>query len=72
MHALTLARAVAISAVAVRAHDLLTEITKIQRYWGQISPYADNPEDHFGVGFVGLPDGCQIVSKMDSCCSKSR
>jgi len=42
--------------------DLLTDITKISRYWGQISPYADNAEDHFGVDYVGLPDGCQIVS----------
>ena len=27
---------------------------------GQISPYHDNTEDHFGVDDVGLPDGCQI------------
>jgi hypothetical protein len=71
MHALNLVCAVAISVLAVRAQDLLTDITKIQKYWGQISPYADNPEDHFGVGFVGLPDGCQIVSKINSYCSKS-
>ena len=25
-----------------------------------MSPYRDNPEDHFGVDDVGLPDGCQI------------
>jgi hypothetical protein len=49
-------------AVTVQAEDLLTDITKIQRYWGQVSPYADNEPDYFGVGYVGLPDGCQIVS----------
>ncbi|TVY83320.1 3-phytase A [Lachnellula suecica] len=49
-------------AVSVRAEELLTDITKIQRNWGQLSPYADNPEDIFGVGYVGLPDGCQIES----------
>lgn len=51
----------ALSAVAVRGDDLLTDISKIQRYWGQISPYADNPDDIFGVDYVGLPDNCQIV-----------
>jgi hypothetical protein len=49
------------AAVAVRADDLLTDITEIQKYWGQISPYADNAENYFGVEYVGLPDGCQIV-----------
>jgi hypothetical protein len=39
---------------------LLTDINAISRYWGQISPYADNPEDYFGVTYVGLPDGCGI------------
>ena len=27
---------------------------------GQVSPYTDNDENHFGVNDVGLPDGCQI------------
>jgi hypothetical protein len=55
---------VAISAAgsAVLAEDLLTDINKISRYWGQISPYADNPENYFGVDYVGLPEGCQIAS----------
>jgi hypothetical protein len=44
------------------AADLLTDITKISRSWGQVSVYADNDEDHFGVGYVGLPEGCQVVS----------
>ena len=47
---------------SVQAQDLLTDITQIQRYWGQISPYADNSENYFGVDYVGLPSGCQIVS----------
>jgi len=37
MHALNLACALATSAVAVSAHDLLTDITKIQGYWGQMT-----------------------------------
>jgi len=49
------------AAVTVQGDDLLTDITKIQRYWGQLSPYADNAENYFGVENVGLPDGCQIV-----------
>lgn len=39
---------------------LLTDTTKISGYWGQVSPYTDNPEDYFGVQWVGLPSGCQI------------
>ncbi|KHJ34156.1 putative repressible acid phosphatase [Erysiphe necator] len=41
---------------------LLTDISKISRYWGHLSPYTDNPDDHFGVKYTGLPDGCQIES----------
>ncbi|KAE9363417.1 phosphoglycerate mutase-like protein [Stipitochalara longipes BDJ] len=62
MHALSLLIGVIISAAAGEAQDLLTDITQIQRYWGQLSPYADNPENYFGVDYVGLPDGCQIES----------
>lgn len=55
--------ALLVSAAGVRAAaDLLTDISKISRSWGQISVYADNDEDYFGVEYVGLPDGCQIVS----------
>ncbi|KKY15154.1 putative histidine phosphatase superfamily clade-2 [Phaeomoniella chlamydospora] len=39
---------------------LLTDLSKIQRYWGQITPYFDNAEDYFGVESVGLPGGCQV------------
>lgn len=54
--------AVLFSAATVAAQELLTDITQIQRYWGQISTYADKPENYFGVDYVGLPNGCQIVS----------
>jgi len=64
MHALNLFGAVIFSAIAVGAQDILTDITQIQRYWGQLTPYADNPEDYFGIGYVGLPDGCQIVRNL--------
>lgn len=52
------------AASAVRAGnvDLLTDITKISKHFGQITPYSDNPENYFGVEYVGLPNGCQIVS----------
>ncbi|EXJ60560.1 hypothetical protein A1O7_04713 [Cladophialophora yegresii CBS 114405] len=40
--------------------ELLTDINAIQQYWGQITPYADNTEDYFGVADVGLPNGCQV------------
>ena len=39
---------------------LETDINAISRSWGQISNYADNAPDSFGVKNVGLPDGCQI------------
>lgn len=39
---------------------LLTDISVISRSWGQISTYADNPDDYFGVYDVGLPDECGI------------
>lgn len=45
---------------ASNSSKLLTDLNVIQRYWGQISPYADNAESHFGVEDVGLPDGCAI------------
>lgn len=40
--------------------QLLTDLSIIQEYWGQITPYADNAENYFGVSDVGLPDGCQV------------
>ena len=49
---------------SVCAVDLLTDINIINRYWGQVSPYADNDENYFGVDYVGIPAGCQIVSSV--------
>ena len=58
-----LTAALLLSAAPVRAAvNLLTDISQISRSWGQISIYADNDEDYFGVDYVGLPDGCQVVS----------
>jgi hypothetical protein len=69
MYSSNLLGALLFSAVAVVAQDLLTDITQIQQYWGQISPYADNPENYFGVDYVGLPNGCQIVRNHPYNCS---
>lgn len=61
----------AVSAIVVAAQvhaavDLLTDISQISRSWGEVSAYGDNDEDYFGVGYVGLPDGCQIVSTLSA------
>ncbi|KAK4943678.1 hypothetical protein LTR10_016775 [Elasticomyces elasticus] len=39
---------------------LITDLSIIQSYWGQITPYADNAENYFGVNATGLPNGCQV------------
>jgi hypothetical protein len=39
---------------------LLTDLSVISRSWGQVSTYADNPENYFDVNDVGLPEGCGI------------
>lgn len=36
-------------------------ISSIYHSWGELSAYKDNADDAFGVQFVGLPDGCQVV-----------
>jgi hypothetical protein len=50
-----------LAATAAHAYDpqpaLLTDISIISRYWGQISPYVDNPDD-----YVGLLNSRQVVS----------
>ncbi|KAJ8059065.1 hypothetical protein OCU04_012042 [Sclerotinia nivalis] len=51
----------ALLASANAAH-LITDINQIQKYWGEMTPYADNEEDYFGVDYVGLPEGCQVES----------
>lgn len=40
---------------------VVTDIPSIYRSWGELSVYADNADDAFGVQYVGLPDGCQVV-----------
>lgn len=47
------------------ATRLLTDLSKISRNWGHLSPYKDNPSDLFGVEYTGLPKGCQIVGAMN-------
>jgi hypothetical protein len=42
------------------ATSLLNNIVEISKYWGQITPYSDNPENYFGVPDTGLPSNCQI------------
>lgn len=42
--------------------SLTSDIPLISRRWGQVSTYADNAENEFGVQDVGLPDGCQVES----------
>ncbi|KAF7917579.1 hypothetical protein BELL_0117g00040 [Botrytis elliptica] len=44
------------------AAQLLTDINRIQKYWGEMTPYSDNEDDYFGVDHVGLPEGCQVES----------
>lgn len=39
---------------------LVSDISVISKYWGQLSPYSENVDNFFGVHDVGLPDGCQI------------
>ncbi|POS88367.1 hypothetical protein EPUL_000106 [Erysiphe pulchra] len=41
---------------------LVSDISKITKYWGNLSPYSDNPDELFGVEYTGLPAGCQIES----------
>ncbi|KAI9642401.1 hypothetical protein NHQ30_009205 [Ciborinia camelliae] len=61
MYLSTLIATNALLASATATH-LLTDINKIQNYWGEIAPYSDNDEDYFGVEYVGLPEGCQVES----------
>ena len=56
----TLAGALSTPKRAVDNTSLLTDLSVISQYWGQISPYVDNAETYFGVNDVGLPNGCQV------------
>lgn len=52
--------------LAIASHGVasghVNGVSSIYHSWGELSEYKDNAEDHFGVQFVGLPDGCQVVS----------
>jgi hypothetical protein len=48
------------AATSSSSATLATDISVISKYWGQISPYSENPDNYFGVKDVGLPNGCQI------------
>lgn len=47
--------------VCLMNNTVVTDIPKIFSTWGELSVYADNAENAFGVQYVGLPDGCQVV-----------
>ena len=55
-----LAFASASTSTSSAAVVLETDLATISRLWGQISTYADNNANYFGVKNVGLPNGCQI------------
>lgn len=55
--------AVAATLVAVASTAAAVDIAKISGLWGELSTYKDNAQDAFGVQYVGLPDGCQVVSQ---------
>ncbi|KAF2490043.1 3-phytase [Lophium mytilinum] len=40
--------------------SLISDTNLISKYWGQLTPYADNAADYFSVQDVGIPDGCQL------------
>ena len=57
---LTLAEAHNISRQTPNTTELLTDLTAISQYWGEISPYTDNAADYFGVKDAGIPASCQL------------
>lgn len=57
--ATTTAALLAVAGITASAAD----IAKISGLWGELSTYKDNAADAFGVQYVGLPDGCQVVSQ---------
>ncbi|CAD6500208.1 BgTH12-07391 [Blumeria graminis f. sp. triticale] len=64
MHSVTFFSILLTGVVTTRADvaRVVTDINKISRNWGHLSPYANNRDDDFGVEYVGLPAGCQIES----------
>ncbi|CAD0083343.1 unnamed protein product [Aureobasidium vineae] len=60
---IVLVSAVAPAVASTRNHannSLVSDLSFISQYWGQISTYSDNPASYFGVNHVGLPAGCQV------------
>lgn len=64
MRATTLSMALVAAAASNACASVLTDAKSASRSWGELSVYADNDEDAFGVGYVGLPEGCQVVSDL--------
>ncbi|KAM3453194.1 hypothetical protein MY3296_003957 [Beauveria thailandica] len=62
MRAPTLSVALLAAAGRSASAQVLTDAKSASTSWGELSAYADNKEDAFGVGYVGLPDGCQVES----------
>ncbi|GAO18007.1 hypothetical protein UVI_02060290 [Ustilaginoidea virens] len=60
MHSSCYRLALLAAAVAQSAATVVTDIPSIYRLWGELSIYADNADNAFGVQYVGLPDGCQV------------
>lgn len=52
--------AVMAAATPVLGSSLVTDYNVYSRYWGQLSPYASNADDLFGVSDVGVPAGCGL------------
>lgn len=64
MRATTVSLALLASAATDVSAYVLTDAKAASRSWGELSSYEDNAESAFGVDFVGLPDGCQVVSQI--------
>ena len=64
MRATTLSMALVAAAASNACAYVLTDAKSASRSWGELSVYANNDEDAFGVGYVGLPEGCQVVSDL--------
>ncbi|ATY58268.1 Histidine phosphatase clade-2 [Cordyceps militaris] len=62
MRSTTLSVAVLAAAASSASAHVVTDAKLVSTSWGELSSYADNQEDFFGVGYVGLPDGCQVES----------
>ncbi|OAA70268.1 Histidine phosphatase superfamily, clade-2 [Cordyceps fumosorosea ARSEF 2679] len=62
MRATVFSMALMVAAGSNASAHVLTDAKSASSSWGELSSYADNREDAFGVGYVGLPDGCQVES----------